>query len=212
MHKIQARLLLALALASGVAGAAPPLALSARNGVTVLSGTVAGWALGARSLVFSETKGPLTRGKVDAGGAFQIALPTPAQLGGLTRKVGDLYDVVGCDDQPSDFDISGREAELYWLPQIAVQKARPNPKAPYERGEVYNLTADGKDELRLLYSSTYTTIRVSVSCSSFGSERSVAYDLNLAPGWNMVLDRRGNDTDIRNAPSSLQTRWLYGVR
>ncbi|MFB9990746.1 hypothetical protein ACFFLM_01920 [Deinococcus oregonensis] len=195
-----------------MASAAPPLALSTQNGVTTLSGTVAGWTLGARTLAFSENKGPLTRGKIDAAGVFQIALPAPAQLKTLIRKVGDLYDVVGCDDQPSDFDISGREAALYWLPRLSVAKARPNPKAPYERGEVYNLTNTGKDELWLLYSSAFTTIRVDVFCSSFGSERGVIYNLNLAPGWNMVLDRVGNDTDIRDAPGSLETRWMYGVR
>ncbi|MDB5046032.1 MAG: hypothetical protein JWQ08_2082, partial [Deinococcus sp.] len=102
MHKIQAALLLAFALASGTACAAPPLALSTQNGVTTLSGKVAGWTLGARGVAFSTFKGEVTRGKIDAAGAFQIALPTAAQLKPLTQTVGDLYDVVGCDDQPSD--------------------------------------------------------------------------------------------------------------
>lgn len=212
MHKIQAALFLALTLASGVAAAAPPLTLTTQNGVSTLSGKVVGWTLGARGLAISDIKGPLARGNIDAGGAFQMALPSAAQLKGLTRNVGDLYDVVGCDDQPSDFDIVGRDADLYWLPRLSVMKARPNPKAPYERGQLSNLTANGKDELRLLYSTDYTTIRVDVSCTSFGSDRDVAYNLNVAPGWNMVLSGVGYGTDIRDAPDSLETRWMYGVR
>lgn len=217
MHKIRAAFFLALALAPGVAAAALPLTLTTQNGVSTLSGKVVGWTLGARDLAFSDIKGPLTRGKIDAAGAFQIALPSAAQLKPLTQNVGDMYDVVGCDDQPSDFDIMGHEADLYWLPQISVAKARPNPKAPvpklpYERGQLYNLAAVGKDELRLLYSTDYTTIRVDISCTAFGNDKSVEYNLHVAPGWNMVLSRAGYATDIQDAPDSLDTRWLYGIR
>lgn len=212
MPKIRAASFLTLVLLSGVAAAAPPLALTTQNGVTTLSGKVAGWRLGARGLAFLDSRGPLTRGKIDAGGMFQIALPSPAQLTTLTQNVGDMYGVVGCDDQSSDFDIVGRDAALYWLPHISVMKSRPNPKLPDERGQIYNLTADGKDDLRLLYSTDYTTIRVDISCTSFGSDRDVAYNLSVAPGWNMVLSGVGNGTDIRDAPTSLETRWLYGVR
>lgn len=217
MQKIHAAFLLASVLLSGVAAAAPPLALSTQNGVTTLSGKVAGWKLGSRGLAFSTFKGELTRGKIDATGAFQIALPSAAQLKPLTRNVGDMYDVVGCDDQPSDFDIVGHEAALYWLPRLSVLKAQPSPKAPvptlpYERGDIYNLTTTGKDELGLLYSTDYTTIRVDISCTAWGDEKSVYYNLNVAPGWNMVLDRVGSKTFIEDAPESLETRWMYGVR
>ncbi|THF70115.1 hypothetical protein E7T06_08665 [Deinococcus sp. Arct2-2] len=220
MPKIRAAFLLTLVLISGVAAAAPPLALSTQNGVTTLSGKAVGWKLGARSLAFSNFSTPaseLTRGKIDDGGTFQIALPSAAQLKPLTRNVGDMYDVVGCDDQPSDFDIGRRDADLYWLPRLSVLKAQPSPKAPapklpYESGDVYNLTTTGKDELRLLYSTDYTTIRVDISCTAWGDDKSVYYNLNVAPGWNMVLDRVGSETFIEDAPESLETRWLYGVR
>jgi hypothetical protein len=220
MPNIPAAFFLGVMLISGVAAAAPPLALSTQNGVTTLSGKVVGWKLGARGLAFSTFSTPtseLTRGKIDATGAFQIALPAAAQLKPLTRNVGEMYDVVGCDDQPSDFDILGREANLYWLPRLSVAKARPSPKAPdpngsYERGDIYNLTTTGKDELRLLYSTDYTTIRVNISCTSWGDDKSAYYNLNVAPGWNMVLDRVGSETFIEDAPDSLETRWVYGVR
>ncbi|ANE42634.1 hypothetical protein [Deinococcus puniceus] len=212
MPNIRAAFFLASVLLSGVAAAAPPLSLSTQNGVTTLGGKVAGWKLGTRGLAFSTFRGELTRGKIDAGGTFQIALPSPAQLRTLTQNVGDMYDVVGCDDQSSDFDIVGRDAALYWLPQLSVMKAPPNPKLPYERGDIYNLSSTGKDELRLLYSTDYTTIRVNISCTAWGDDKSVYYNLNVAPGWNMVLDRVGSETFIEDAPESLETRWLYGVR
>ncbi|WP_407572522.1 hypothetical protein [Deinococcus altitudinis] len=212
MRKIRSQFLFFSLLFSGVAAAAPPLVLSTKNGVTTLSGKVAGWTLGARSLTFSEPRQALARGKIDAGGKFQIALPTAEQLKLMTTNAGEMYNVVGCDDQPSDFDIVGREADLYWLPLIAVLKARPDPKAPYERGQLYNLAAGGKDQLRLLYATDYTTVRVDVSCTAFGNDRSVVYNLNVAPGWNVVLDRLGGETNTQDAPDSLETRWIYGVR
>jgi hypothetical protein len=212
MQTVQTRWLLASLLLSGAAAAAPPLALSTNNGVTTLSGKVTGWTLGARTLAFSEPGQALARGKIDAGGKFQIVLPTAEQLKHLTTNVSELYDVVGCDDQSSDFDVSNREADLYWLPLISVLKTRPNPKAPFERAQLYNLANGSKDQLRLVYATDYTTVRVAISCPAFGSEKSVVYDLHVVPGWNVALDRLGSETNIHTAPGSLETRWLYGVR
>ncbi|GGR23780.1 hypothetical protein [Deinococcus ruber] len=212
MQTTQARYALAFMLLCSVAAASPPLALSTSNGVTTLSGKVTGWTLGARTLAFSEPGQELARGKMNADGTFQIALPTAAQLKHLTTNVGEMYDVVGCDNQSSDYDISNREADLYWLPLISVLKTRPDPRAPFERAQLYNLATGGKDQLRLVYATDDTTVRVAISCPAFGSDKSVVYDLHVAPGWNMVLDRLGSETNIRNAPSSLDTRWLYGVR
>ncbi|WP_425145678.1 hypothetical protein [Deinococcus sp.] len=207
--------LLACLLALGNA-AALPMTLTTLSGVTTLSGTVAGWTLGQRTVAFLDGSPArvLTSGTIDARGRFRVTLPTPAQLVGLTARAGDRYDVVGCDDQPSDYNVSGREVELYDLPALKVLKPIASKaaagRASYEARSLQNLTSAG--EVTLMYASDYAAVAVNVTCPSFGSMRTVVFDLKLAPGWNAVFSRAGRDTYIENAAPGLSSRWVYSAR
>ena len=200
-----------LALTLGAASALPAT-LSTQSGVTTLRGTVARWSLGKRTLavVDGSPARELTRGVIDAQGRFQIALPTPAQLSGLTRRAGDEYDVVGCDDQPSDFDVSGWKAAIYTLPELRVLKARPPRAAPYETQSLLNLPAAG--EITLMYASEDVFVKVNVTCMSRGDQNTTVFDLHLNPGWTAVLSHAGKDWVVEAAPATLPSRWVYRTR
>ena len=211
------RLLSALVMSAGLltAGlaAALPVTLKVRGSETVLSGSVSGWTLGKRTLaVVDGSPGRvLTRGSIDARGAFQIVLPTPAQLRGLTEQVGQRYDVVGCDDQPSDFAVSGHEAQIYTLPDLKVLRRVPSAGNPFEKAVIRNLPAAG--ELQLMYASDSATVQVNVTCQSqqVGGQITAAFNLRLLPGWNPVLQAAGEDWRVGNPPDTLGARWVYAV-
>jgi hypothetical protein len=181
----------------------------ASQDLTKLSGTVAPWTRGVRKLVASgyvlgETR-TLLEGDLQADGAFEVTLATPANNFLLPTTFGP-----GCTEGivSAPLNLKGVGVTSF---SVVTSSGLPSGSLIHSNtaGAAFGLPAAGSRFVFYAYVDQNGTIKG--TCSNPNGAGSITVDMKLRQGWNATLVEYSSPVDVRyvTAPIPTDLAWRF---
>lgn len=188
MNKVPvlAGLLLTSLLASCGGAATPPVEETAPPLAQIRGQLTEGSGAGTVTLR-AEDGSELSRGLVDAGGAFTLPLPAPETFSARLRTVGEALNAVGC---AGTLGSSAPAAKGYGVAALRAVRTGLDQDVYAANLDVQLFPPKGKLTARVwLYTDQATRLTGTLNCSQLvnnAAQLNLALDVQTRSGWNLV--------------------------